>query len=39
MRALVRVDDLASSGKPDTLMFFYVGDSLLQILDAQRLGR
>src|ERR1700704_5430795 len=38
-RALVGVDDLTSSGKPNALKFLHVGDGAFQVIDAQRLAR
>jgi hypothetical protein len=38
VHALIGVDDLAGGGKPDALMFFHVGDRLLQVFDSERLA-
>ena len=38
VRLLIGVDDLAGGGKPDALMFFHVGDRLLQVFDSERLA-
>ena len=38
VRELIRVNDLAGGGKPDALMFFHVGDRLLQVFDSERLA-
>ena len=38
VHTLIGVDDLADSGEPDALMFFHVGDRLLQVFDSERLA-